>query len=303
MSHENDKSPLDQVADILLYKHDESGDFSRQQEQDKYKIAYKRVEGQLLGGDHDSTNTTSIKTSILKTCFNNLVRPVWEGTVNNVHHANYDRLPSFVQSAVPDPADRKPTTFSSSGLAFPLLLGNTISKLQKDAEALRKQNQQCTQDALRWKGSLDKLMGQWESEKIELTQNFLTLFNQHKTRHMETRKQLDALTKHSTNDNAVVGTLSNKKLGRNERETVPDDEDNHDYAVWDQEMVDRLAAGPGARKKMPKQNLKADDDESCGPSGDTFRNPHTGALEVTNYKRMFDSDDENEGESSKKRKG
>jgi hypothetical protein len=26
-------------------------------------------------------------------------------------------------------------------------------------------------------------------------------------------------------------------------------------------------------------------------------------LEVTNYKRMFDSDDENEGESSKKRKG
>jgi hypothetical protein len=103
---------------------------------------------------------------------------------------------------------------------------------------------------------IDKLMGQWESEKIELTQNFLTLFNQHKARHMETCKQLDALTKYSTNGNAVVGTWSNKKLGRNEREAVPDDEDNHDYAVWDQEMVDRLAAGPGARKKMPNQNLK-----------------------------------------------
>ena len=73
--------------------------------------------------------------------------------MNNVHHENYNRLPSFVQSAVPDPADEKPTTFSSSGLTFPLVLGNTISKLQKDTEALRKQNQQCTQDTFRWKGS------------------------------------------------------------------------------------------------------------------------------------------------------
>ncbi|KAL3792331.1 hypothetical protein ACHAWO_000881 [Cyclotella atomus] len=127
MSHENDKTPLDQVADVLLYI-DELADMQSRNEQEKYKISYKRIEGQLIGGVHDATSTTSVKASILKTCFNNLVRPVWEGSAINVQHANYNDLPSFVQNALPDPSNEADTAYDSSGLAFPLMLGNTISR-------------------------------------------------------------------------------------------------------------------------------------------------------------------------------
>ncbi|KAL7520139.1 hypothetical protein ACHAWX_004884 [Stephanocyclus meneghinianus] len=307
ISHENLKSPLDQVANILLYnKEGTNGMIDRRHEQEKYKISYKRVEGQHLGGEFDSTNNTSVKTSILKTCFNNLVRPVWEGSVNNVHHSNYERLPSFLRKTFPTSFRESTAKPISSGLIFPLMLGNSISELQIEAESLRKQNKKFAADALRWKDTVDKLMGQWQIEKNELIQNFLILFNEHKARHLETRQKLDALTKQSAN-NVAVGTLANKNLSRKEREAIVDDEDNHDHAVWDKEMVEQLAAGPQGRKgKLVKRNPRVDDEGSdicASVSGDTFRNPHTGVLEISNYKRMFDSDDEEEdGTLSKKRK-
>jgi hypothetical protein len=307
MSHENDKTPLDQVADVLLYR-EEHSDIQRQNEQAKYKLSYKRIEGQLLGGDHDSANTTSIETSILKICFNNLVRPVWVGPVINVQHSNYEKLPSFVQQALPNPSNETSTTYSSSGLAFPLMLGNTISKLQNEAETLQQQKQQLTSNTLRWKNTVDKLTGQWQREKLELTQNFLTLFNQHKARHMETLQKLEAFTKHGSNDTAAIGTLSNKQLRRNEKEAIPDDEDNHDYAVWDKDMVDRMAAGPEGRRKMGKLKVEREDDidrELKSTSlDDAFRNPITGVMMCTDHKRLFDSDDEevDEVSSAKKRK-
>eukprot|EP00804_Cyclotella_cryptica_P026111 CCRYP_013011-RA/>CCRYP_013011-RA protein AED:0.03 eAED:0.03 QI:126/1/1/1/1/1/2/697/253 len=173
ISHENHKTPLDQVASILLYNKEGTQEMiERHYEQEKYKISYKRMQGQLLGGEHDSTTTTTVKTSILKTCFNNLVRPVWEGSVSNVHHSNYKRLPSFVQNALPNSYHQSTATPPSSGLAFPLMLRNTISKLQDEAESLRNQNKQLNADALRWKATVDKLMGQWQIEKNELTENF-----------------------------------------------------------------------------------------------------------------------------------
>ena len=139
---------------------------------------------------------------------------------------------------------------------------------------------------------------------MELTQNFLTLFNQHKARHMETRQKLEALTKQSP-ENALVGTLSNKKLKRDEREAVPDDEDNHDYADFDQDMVDRLAAGPNRRKKIAQPKVKTEEgaEDITSSLGDTFRNPVTGVVMLTDHKRLFDSDSDDEVLSAKKRKG
>jgi hypothetical protein len=304
MSHENDKTPLDQVADVLLYI-DELADMQSRNEQEKYKISYKRIEGQLIGGVHDATSTTSVKASILKTCFNNLVRPVWEGPAINVQHASYNDLPSFVQNALPDPSNEVDTAYASSGLAFPLMLGNTISKLQNEAAALHKQKQQLAVDALRWKDTLDKLMDKWQDEKHELTQNFLTLFNQHKARHIETRQKLEALTKHG-DDEAVVRTLSNKKLKRSEREAVPDDEDQHDYATWDPDMVDRLAAGPEGRRKMAKQNndvkVKCEDDEFKQLGNVSYKNPITGVMMVTDHKQLFSDDEGDDVPSAKKRR-
>lgn len=304
MSHENEKTPLDQVSDVLLYR-EELSDVIQQNEQEKYKISYKRTESQLLGGDHDATNATSVKIAILKTCFNNLVRPVWEGLSIDVQHEAYENLPSFVQNALPDPSDKSAVaTFSSSGLAFPLMLGNTISKLQNEAESLQKQKQQLNVDALRWKNSLEKLTGKWEEEKMELTQNFLALFNQHKARHVETQQKLAALTKQSP-QNELAGTLSNKRLKRDERETVPDDEDNHDYADFDQEMVDRLAAGLDGRKKIAKPKVKTEmrAEDITSSMGSTFHNPVTGVVMLTDHKRLFDSDSDDEVSTSKKRKG
>jgi hypothetical protein len=300
MSHENDKTPLDQVADILLYT-EELADVQSRNEQEKYKISYKRIEGQLIGGDHDATSTTSVKASILKTCFNNLVRPVWEGPVINVQHANYNDLPYFVQNALPDPSNEGDTTYASSGLAFPLMLGGTISKLQNEAATLHKQKQQLAVDALRWKDTLDKLMDKWQEEKHELTQNFLTLFNQHKARHIETRQKLEALTKlkdDGTGNNEAV-LSSNKKLKRG---SLPDDEDQHDYATWDPEMVDRLAAGPEGRKKIAKRNnngkVKSEEDDEII----SYKNPITGVMMVTDHKQLFSDDEDDDVPSAKKRK-
>lgn len=278
------------MEDALLYK-EEIADMQRQHEQDKYKISYKRMEGQLIGGEHDCTSTTSVKTSILKSCYNGLVRPVWEGPVINVRHSNYDKLPTFVQDTIPDPSNESTTHFSSS-LAFPLMLGDTISRLQNEAESLRKQKQKLNAETLRWKSTVDKLMNQWQDEKSELTQNFLTLFNEHKARHVETLQKLEALTKHESN-NTAMGTLSNKKTKkRDEREAVPDDEEQHDYADWDQDMVDRLAAGPKNRNKIAKKVKMEDREYTMPASDDTFRDPVTGVMMVTDHTKLFSDDDE-----------
>jgi hypothetical protein len=139
-----------------------------------------------------------------------------------------------------------------------------------------------------------------------LTQNFLTLFNQHKARHIETRQKLEALTKlkddGAGNKEAVLS--SNKKL---KRESLPDDEDQHDYATWDPEMVDRLAAGPEGRKKMAKRNnigkVKSEEDDEFRLLGDvSYKNPITGVMMVTDHKQLFSDDEDDDVPSAKKRK-
>ena len=111
-----DGQQLQEVKSILLRPDD-----------DVYKVSYKRLRGQIVGGTNDSKNTTSIRVSIRKTCLNNIVRPVWEGQLNNIAVACYDDLPLFARHALPE-FDQ---TDASSGLSFSLMLGDTINKLHK----------------------------------------------------------------------------------------------------------------------------------------------------------------------------
>ena len=215
--------------------HSEDGDGKQEQ---KYKDSYERVDGQLVRGKHDFATTAAVKASIRKTFSNNLVRPIWEGRLNNVCGANYENLQgafwrSSCQSKSPAPA-----------LSFSLMLGDTIAKLQNEINSLRHENQQLQTNALRWKSTSDKLVDQWEVEKSELTDRFLLLFNQHKARHLETRKELEALK------------ANQQKMSRDhcsdflkEKEAVIDHEDEHDFATYDDSLVERLAAGPNATKK------------------------------------------------------
>lgn len=294
---------MDEVSSILL-SNDGDGDLETKHKMENFKVKYHLVESQVLGGRDDSSVTTSIKVSILKTCLNSLVRPVWEGHVNNICLAKYEHLPSFAQSALPEQSLRKT---SSSGLSFPLMLGDTVDILQTEIKSLRQENQQLSEDTIRWKNTADKLVDQWQTEKNELTESFLVLFNEHKARHVATRKELEELK--SNENNLPIGTVSSKQISRREADILPDNEDEHDHATWSDNLVKRLAAGPNKSRRGSREidRYKSEEKEEASAarptstSEGTFVNPHTGVLEISNYKRMFDSDDDSDSPPKKKK--
>ena len=261
----DDGNELEKIASVILCDDDES-----------FKVNYKRVEGQIVGGSLDSKNTTSVLVSVRKTYLNNIVRTVWEGQFNDICHSCQDDIPSFFRHAL---ANYDPTV-GSSGLAFPILLGDTINKLHMEIDALRSENKRLDENTLLWKSTAEKLSNQWETEKSELTERFLVLFNDHKARHVETRKELEHLQgkKQRTDD-----TICNRLGSRRSRDVMPDDEDGHDYVSYKKEDVDRLAKG----RSLNKSSVN---DKSGSGSG--FVNPYTGTMEYSNAKELFSSDDE-----------
>ena len=164
---------LDQVESILLQRNRSVDEI--------FKVIYKMTGGQVFGGTQDTTNTTCVKVSIRKTLANQIVRPIWEDNLIPISHANYDSLPVFARHALPNNSASNQYETASS-LAFSIILGDTITKLQKDITALREENEQLRINTGRWKGTAQKLNNEWQSEKSELTERFLTLFNQHKAR-------------------------------------------------------------------------------------------------------------------------
>ncbi|KAL9186594.1 hypothetical protein ACHAXT_005832 [Thalassiosira profunda] len=265
---------LEEVTAILLRPDD-----------DTYKTSYKRVEGQLVGGSNDTKSTTSVKMSVRKTLANGIVRPVWQGQVHDICHAAYDDLPSFAKRARPD----EERANASSGLSLSVALGDTVNKLHKEIEALRTENTQLESNTLRWKSTSDKLSNRWESEKSELTDRFLVLFNEHKSRHVKTQRELDQLKGKGKHTEGAVRERSSLGSGKKNKEEFPDFEDEHDYATYDKETVDRLAAGRSSCGKRPRPP------ESSLGSVSGFTNPHTGATEFANPKELFSSDEEDDG--------
>lgn len=267
---------LETVSAILLRPDDEI-----------FKVSYKRQRGQLLGGTNDSKNTTSIKVSIRKTCLNNVVRPVWEGQMNNIRHAYYDDLPIFARNAFPEPTAQSD---SSSGLASPLMLGDTINKLHKEIDALRTENKQLEANTLRWKQTSEKLSNQWEDEKSELTARFLKLFNEHKARHVETFKELERLKgkKQRMGGTTMASQNRSSSSTRKSRDNLLNDEDEHDFMTYNDDEINRLAAGPNMKKRNGAANHAA---SSSMTQESGFVNPHTGAREFGNVQELFSSDD------------
>jgi hypothetical protein len=258
------------VTSVLLRDDDES-----------FKVNYKRVEGQIVGGSLDSKNTTSVLVSIRKTCLNSIVRTVWEGHLNDICHSCYNDLPSFLRRAHSE-------TAKSSGLAFPILLGDTINKLHKEIDSLRSENKRLDENNLLWKSTAEKLSNQWETEKSELTERFLTLFNEHKARHLKTRKELEHLqAKQQKSDHT-----SNRLGFRKSRDKLPDDEDLHDYVTYNNEEVDRLAEGRSLKRSSTNDAKMRIQSQSQTSSG--FVNPHTGAMEFSHPKELFSSDEDDE---------
>ena len=269
---------LDQVESILLQKN------KTLDEDQIFKVAYKKIGGQVFGGTQDTLNTTCVKVSIRKTLANSIVRPIWEGNLIPISHANYDSLPLFARHALPhnDSASNQYEETASS-LSFSIILGDTITKLQKDITALREENEQLRVNAGRWKGTAQKLNNQWQSEKSELTERFLTLFNQHKARHVEIKKELDELKGNQRYDRSSLGSSSEMHHKERLEPSHLDDEDEHDYVVYDEEYVNRMAAGGTSmqqkrRRKNPnhaaavKEMLKSDDED------EEMEDFHTGRL-------------------------
>lgn len=259
---------LDQVESILLRRN------SSVDEDQIFKVAYKMTGGQVLGGAQDAMNTTCVKVSIRKTLANQVVRPIWEGNLIPISHANYESLPLFARHALPSSSSE-----TASSLAFSIILGDTITKLQKDITALREENEQLRINTGRWKGTAQNLNNIWQSEKSDLTQRFLTLFNQHKARHVETKKELDELKGNQRYERggSSLEQPPHSAVHKERPEMLPDDEDEHDYNKWDDDYVNRMAAGGDVQQKKRRKNST------------------TGATEeVEKVKDMFSSDEDDD---------
>lgn len=271
----DEKEQLDKVASVILRPDDET-----------FKVSYKRIRAQFLGGSQDSNDTTSVEVSIRKTLLNNIVRPVWEGILNDIGILNYQDLPLFVRCAYPE----SDTTDSSSGLALPIMLGDTINRLHKEIETLRNENRLLEKNTLRWKSTSEKMSNKWENEKSDLTYHFLTLFNDHKARHVEVVKELDQL---KGKKQRVIGSnesiIDRTTIKRRSREmnassaNNPDLHDDNDYVIYDNADVNRLAAGSSTSKQ---QSSSHDMKQQI--------NTNNRAKEYSHPKELFSSDDEDD---------
>jgi len=269
---------LEKVMSILLCPDD--GD------DDVFKVLYKRVEGQLFGDSYDSSNTTtrSVKVSVRKACqglSQGVVRPVWEGQCDDMCRSRCDDLPLFARNAFPEELSRKE---SSSGVIFPVMLGDAANVLLEELAALRTQNKTLEADTLRWKSTADKLSQTWEDEKSELTDRFLTLFNEHKARHVETLNELKVLKGQPQRavERSLGTTASDRETIRPRigKEAFPDYEDDQELVEYDDAFVARLAASRGTARGG----------RAAKAAG--YVNPHTGATEFDDPKEMFSSSDD-----------
>ena len=271
----DEKEQLDKVTSVILRPDDET-----------FKVSYKRIRAQLLGGSQDSNDTTSVEVSIRKTLLNNIVRPVWEGILNDIGILCYQDLPLFARCAYPE----SDTTDSSSGLALPIMLGDTINRLNKEIETLRNENRLLENNTLRWKSTSEKMSNKWENEKSDLTYHFLTLFNDHKARHVEVVKELDEL---KGKKQRVIGSnesiIDRTTVKRRSREmnasstNNPDLHDDNDYVIYDNADVNRLAAGSSTLKQ---QSSSHDMTQQI--------NTNNRAKEYSHPKELFSSDDEDD---------
>lgn len=297
----SDPDAIDEMVSIIIHNDDI--------QDTKFIISYERIDRGIM---------ISIRKKI-----DNLVRPVWKGELNDIADTDNDGLPTFLRDTLHQKASSSfhhlspSTRFSepspaSSGLAFSLLLGGEVAKLRNEIVALKKQNQKDESNARHWKSTCDKIMNQWETEKSELTANFLTLFNEHKARHLETVKQLESLKKKRhgvTADENLKKQPASSRVLIKAREGFVDDEEGHDYPMYDKDYVARLAAGPVSKKMRQIHDLsdnelqgmkveKIDSKPSAreimqmSQSSMGFRNPHTGALELTNVKDLPSSDED-----------
>jgi phosphoribosyl-ATP pyrophosphohydrolase len=281
----DEKEQLNKVASVLLRPDDET-----------FKVSYKRIHAQVLGGSQDSNDTTSIEVSIRKTLLNNIVRPVWEGIMNDIGIQCYQDLPLFARCAYPESDDTTTTDSSSSGLALPIMLGDTINRLHKEIETLRHENRVLENNTLRWKSTSEKMSNKWENEKSDLTHHFLTLFNDHKARHVEVVKELDQLkgkkqrvvigSSSSSSERSIIDRTTVKRRSREMNTSStnnPDLHDDNDYVIYDNAVVNRLAAGSSTSKQ---QSSLHDMTQQI--------NTNNRAKEYSHPKELFSSDDDDD---------
>ena len=135
------------------------------------------------------------------------------------------------------------------------------------------------------------------------TSRFLTLFNEHKARHVKLKGGADRSRRNggATAAPASAGASDGRRVAGREAEDLrrskgallPDCEDEHDYANYDDDMVDRLASGARVggkkRKAVPSRDEFSQGAAPGGGGGSGFVNPHTGATEFTNPREMFSS--------------
>ncbi|KAL3781342.1 hypothetical protein ACHAW5_010142 [Stephanodiscus triporus] len=200
---------------------------------------------------------------------------VWEGSLNDI---GLELLRGFTPFASPGFRNLIGQTPRPT-LAAPSCSGDTINRLQKDIDALRDENRQLEKNTLRWKSTSEKLSHRWETEKSELTDRFLALFNEHKAAcgssegtgaKLRGKKAAHWRWRHRKGVWTKSGGVASRSRGRKRLR-------NYDNAE-----VNRLAVGPSLKQRANDAKPVAIMSQGSG-----FVNPHTGATGIYSPQRAI----------------
>lgn len=130
---------------------------------------------------------------------------------------------------------------STAMLAFCNDLGDGINQLQHTQVQLNDNIQNLRQSERRWKHNSDRLEGEWQSEKDQMLQNFLLLYNNLRSELSKTRIELAKLRQQRKPAATVAEDPMEEEEKKDDMVNLgPDDNDDN---IFSDEMVDRLAKG------------------------------------------------------------
>jgi hypothetical protein len=150
-----------------------------------------------------------------------------------------------------------------------LRLGTSLQQEQDHQAQLERENQQLQHDLQRWKDTANKLEGVWQSQQDSLVENFFALYQETHEELRNAKLQLQQLE----NRLQVVGSspaAHHKQPHTTAAVTrLQDHPNDQDVVLYDDALVDRLAAGPSGpstRAVQPNDNKRSHDKEESADS-------------------------------------
>lgn len=144
-------------------------------------------------------------------------------------------------------------------LIFCNQLGFGVNQLQQNQRTLQTSIDNLKEGQKRWKRTAEKLEGKWQTEKDQLFQQFLVLYNKVRSELTKARDACETLRNQQRQQPAspqIVAAAARAPQEDEHSEHSYHGPDDNDDNVYPQDLVDRLAAGPVPDRAYSEQQRK-----------------------------------------------